>query len=94
MEAFNIFHDAAWGLKTHIKFDDLPIGNYRISHFSVANTTFGPTLKAEIGENFVFLPKRFYTQLNREDIAGSVRRLNNTTYVMKYRGKDPARRNM
>lgn len=89
MEAFNLLRRASWG-KRHVKFDDLPLGDYPVTHFAIADAQYGPTLKAEIGDRYVFLPKRFVENQTEE----SVRELNTGRWMMQYRGKDASKRNL
>lgn len=89
MEAFDLLRRASW-VKSHVKFDDLPVGDYPVTHFSIVDAQYGPTLKAEIGDKYVFLPKRYIEDHTPE----SVRHLNTGRWIMKYSGKDPTKRNM
>lgn len=55
MEAFNLLKKACVH-KMNIKLKDLPEGEYLIKKFYLLQTRYGPKLKLELEDNFVFLP--------------------------------------
>lgn len=55
MEAFNVLKQA-FLQKGLIKLADLPFGEYPVTEFAYINTRFGPRIKLDLGDKFVFLP--------------------------------------
>lgn len=75
----------------YIGFDNLKIGDYRLYSFTLANTNFGEKVRCDIGENVIYISKRYIEQLEPgKDIRVKIDELNDGTYWLLYRGKDPA----
>lgn len=89
MEAFNLLKKACWGSQL-VTFNDLPIGEHVISSFSMAETRFGTTLRVDLGDKFVLLPRRFASGMDDEKVAA----LNTVPHILIYKGKDPSRNNL
>lgn len=89
MEAFNLLKQACWNKKL-VNFNELPIGEHNISHFSLEQTRFGPSVRVDLGDKYVFLPNRFAKDMNAEKIA----ELNTVPQILIYDGKDPTRHNL
>lgn len=87
MSAFNLFKNACTS-KPYVSFDDLPVGDYFIKSFSLANTKFGKAIRLDIGEKVVFLPQRFLKQLGEDGIDEKLAEMNQGQYWMIYKGKD------
>lgn len=89
MESFNKFKKACWNSQ-FISFENLAIGEYVVSKFTLTQTAFGPKIKVTFGHNYVFLPNRFSENMTEADVDG----LNQVPQKMVYSGKDSTRRNM
>lgn len=89
MEAFNSLKQACWNKKL-INFNSLPVGEYPISHFSLEETRYGPSVKLDLGDKYIFLPKRFANEMTAEKIAA----LNTLPQILIYSGKDASRNNL
>lgn len=89
MESFNKLKKACWQSKL-VSFDNLPIGEYVVSEFSLVSTHFGPKIKADLGDKYVFLPNRFAEGMTTTDVEN----LNKVPQKMFYTGKDATKRNM
>lgn len=89
MEAFNLMKQACWN-KRLVKFNDLPIGEYAVVSFSWEVTRFGPTIKVDLGDKYVFLPPRFSKDMTAEKVAS----LNTVPQIMVYNGKDSTGHNL
>lgn len=83
MEAFNQLQRAACAKKL-VSFNNLNHGEYPVVAFELVEARFGQTLKADLGEQYVFLPKRFAENMTEE----KVRDLNTIPQIMIYEGKD------
>lgn len=89
MEAFNLLKQSCWN-KRLVNFNELPIGEHVISWFSLETTRFGPALKVDLGDKYVFLPPRFAREMTAERVAS----LNSVPQILIYGGKDALRNNM
>lgn len=89
MEAFNLLKEACWNKKL-VNFSELPIGEHGVSQFSLVQTRFGPTIKADLGDKYIFLPQRFSKDMTEEKIAA----LNTIPQTLIFKGRDPARANL
>lgn len=89
MEAFNLLKQACWN-KKFIKFSDLPIGEHVVSEFSLVQTRYGPTLRADLADKYVLLPKRFANEMTAERVAA----LNTVPHILIYKGVDASRNNL
>lgn len=89
MEAFNTLKQACWNKKL-VNFNSLPIGEHAISEFSLEQTRYGPTVKVDLGDKYIFLPSRFARDMTAEKIAA----LNTVPQIMIYSGKEASRHNL
>lgn len=89
MEAFNILKQACWDIKL-VKFNELAVGEHIVTGFSLVETRYGPTLRADLGNKYVLLPKRFVEDMNAERVAA----LNTIPHILIYKGKDASRNNL
>lgn len=70
--------------KKYTNFTKLPIGEYPVRKFSFVETQQGDRIRADLDEYFVFLPKRYFDNVNQErcDV------LNKYNYIMVFGGKE------
>lgn len=59
MEAFNLLKTACWGVKPLVNFNNLPVGEYFVTEFSLVSAKHGTTIRVDLGDRYVLLPKRF-----------------------------------
>lgn len=93
MEAFNLLKQACWPqcwVKKLVNFNQLPIGEHVITSFSLEQTRYGPTIKVDLGDKYVFLPARFARDMTAEKVAT----LNTVPQILIYHGKDVVRNNL
>lgn len=83
MEAFNLLKQACLN-KQFTSFKDLPVGEYVVSEFTLMQTRFGPSIKVDIGDKIVFLPKRFSKGMTEEKVAA----LNTVPQILVFSGID------
>lgn len=83
MEVFNQLQRASQ-LKKLVSFGALDRGEYPVHAFELVDAKYGQTLKADLGDQYVFLPKRFADDLTEE----KVKALNTIPQIMVYEGKD------
>lgn len=78
-----------------IKWDDLPLGNYRINYLKMTDTNYGPKVNAYLKDkpNFVTLPPRLadVEGIDQEALITDLNSMDNLW--MKWMGKDKARYN-
>lgn len=55
--------------KDLIKLADLPFGEYPITEFAFYETRFGPRVKLDLGDKYVFLPPSVSKHQNPESVA-------------------------
>lgn len=89
MEVFNLLKQACL-IKPFVKLSELPMGEHVVSEVSLVQTRFGPTLKAELDDKLVYLPKRFSKDMTEEKVA----RLNTLQIILVHSGVDPDRHNL
>lgn len=89
MEAFNLLKQACWN-KRLVNFGELPLGEYNVESFSLVQTRYGPTVKVDLGDKYVFLPPRFSTDMTEEKVAS----LNTIPQILIWEGKDTSRNNL
>lgn len=85
MDALN----SACQRKKAIKFDDLPLGDYKVKEFKFVSTKFGQRITVIFGDFFVWLPPRFINEVKSDEqliILNEKAAKNN--FYMKYDGKD------
>lgn len=76
--------------KQYCSFKDLPFGDYIVTNFALVETKlYGPALRVDFGEKYLFLPKRFADNMTKEKII----ELNESPLWMSYIGRDPTRNN-
>lgn len=65
MEAFQ-----SWSkpLPVNVKLSDLPYGEYPVRKFFWLETRFGPKIKLDLGDKYVFLPNSIAKKQSRESI--------------------------
>lgn len=85
---YDLFKSAGSSRKPYISFDNLPIGDYFIKSFSWVGTKFGNKIRADIGENVVFLPQRYVKNVGEDNIEAKLSEMNKGKYWLIYRGKD------
>lgn len=90
MESFALLKKAAAWNKKLVSFTELPVGEYVVSEFSLVQTKFGPKIKADLGDKFVFLPSRFSKDMTAEKVAD----LNAVPQMLIFSGIDYSRRNL
>lgn len=88
MVSFNKLKGTCWNSKL-VSFDNLPIGEYVVSAFSLVQTSFGPKVKADLGGKYVILPNRFADGMTSTDVEN----LNKVPQIMVYSGKNVTKRN-
>lgn len=87
--AFELLKSAC-GKKPFCSFENLPVGEYLVTEFYIAETKkYGVRVHAELEDKIVTLPERFAKKLTVENIA----ELNQTQKVLCYLGKNPKWRN-
>lgn len=86
--AFDLLQNAC-GNKQYCSFANLPLGDHLVTEFSFVETQYGPRIRADIGDRYIYLPERFTQKLTRENLA----ELNDTQTVLCYYGRDPKRNN-
>lgn len=71
-----------------IKWDDLPIGNYRVHYMKLTDTNFGPKIHVYLKDkpNYVILPPRVPDKVNQEEMIEELNSHDNLW--MKWTGKD------
>lgn len=90
MEAFNLLKSNCWGSKPLVNFTNLPKGEYFVTEFSLVSAKHGSTIKVDLGDKYIFLPKRFAENQTPETIA----ELNSLPQIMIFNGLDANRKNM
>lgn len=73
------------------KFDDLAIGTYLVSSFSLKDTKYGRRIFVNIGEFCVVLPPRFMERVNKQK---QIDELNASSFNMIYNGKDKDKKDL
>lgn len=77
--------------KQYISFEDLPVGDYIVHSFAIVETkNYGKRIRVDLGDKVVLLPQRYIKEIKEENIE----ELNQGQYMMTFRGKNPALRNM
>lgn len=71
--------------KPYRSFSNLANGDYEVQSFEQIKTSFGNRIRIELSDCVMYLPERFANILTEETIA----RLNESTIIMAYSGKDP-----
>lgn len=90
MSAFQALKSACRATTVFKNFDQIKIGVYDVIEFKFVETRFGKKV-AVVTEDFLcILPERFSTTI-RTDAA--IEELNETRYIMKYKGKDAGQHN-
>lgn len=90
MESLQILQNCAKGKSKPIcSFEKLPIGEYLVRKFDFVETKFGPKVRVDIGDRFVFLPQRFSEGVTKEIVDD----YNITPKIMSYSGKDASQFN-
>lgn len=91
MDAFKALKSACNSTKAYKSFNDIKVGDYFIHEFKFIQTCYGRKV-ACVTESFVcFLPERFSKMIASDE---AIEALNKDTYIMRYSGKDAARRNL
>lgn len=89
MEVFNLLRSASWDKPT-INFNELRQGEHPVHEFFLVNTRYGVTLKADLGDKQIFLPKRFAADMTQQKVM----ELNTIPQLLVYKGKDYSRNNL
>lgn len=75
--------------KKYVSFDNLKIGDYRLYSLSLVDTKFGEKVRCDIGDQVVFISKRYIEDIEPEkNIDLKLIELNDGNYWLLYRGKD------
>lgn len=90
MEAFALLKKGTSWNKKLVSFSELPVGEYGVSEFSLVHTKFGPKIKVDLGEQFVFLPNRFSKDMTEEQVST----LNSVPQTLIFSGIDEKRQNL
>lgn len=73
------------------KWDNLPIGKYKVKYFKINNTEYGQKLFVYLDNKMILqLPPRFFKNINQDN---QVEELNKKKLVMTFDGKDSQRHN-
>lgn len=83
MSAMNALQTAC-SKREYKSFENLPVGEYIVRSFTMWGTEFGPRIRIDIDETYMFLPKRFSDALTEAQVT----ELNKSTKIMSYFGKD------
>lgn len=70
-------------------FKNLAIGEYLVDSFQRVSTNFGERIRIEISDYYMYLPQRQSNALTDEFIE----KLNASTVIMAFKGRDPEFRN-
>lgn len=84
MEAVKVLQNAFKPINFK-SFKHLAVGDYVVKNFKVVKTTYGPRVRIEIDEFYMYLPERATEHLDEKTIAS----LNSNPTIMSYMGKDP-----
>lgn len=73
-----------------IKWDDLPIGDYRVNYMKISDTNFGVKILVYLKDkpNYVILPPRVPEEVNQEEMVDDLNAIENLW--MRWLGKDKA----
>lgn len=75
--------------KKYTNFDNLKIGDYRLLTLTLVDTKFGEKVRCDIGDQVVFISKRYIEELEPgKDIHLKLIELNDGDHWLLYRGKD------
>lgn len=83
MSAMNSLQTAC-SKRVYKSFENLAVGEYIIKSFTMWGTEFGPRIRIDMDETFMFLPKRFADALTEPQVVD----LNKSPKIMVYSGKD------